>query len=578
MPSHGSDIITAAAVSSPLRDADGQSLEGAHALPPPPVNISSLNLLTDAWLPVRRASGPALICPAQVTDRLDDDPVLAPDWPRPDFRIATIEFLVGLLATACPPADHDAWLAHWQEPPRPEDLEAAFAPLARAFVLDGDGPRFLQDLEDFPVDSEPIERLLIEAPGASTTSKNTDLLVKRDRVATLARATAAIALYTFQSWAPAGGAGNRTGLRGGGPLVTFVAPQPRRTLWHLLWANVPISRPPANSDLPRVFPWLAPTLTSEGTRIVTPEDNAHPLQAFWGMPRRIRLDFAKRHGPVPCGLTGAPDPIQVTGWRQRPRGANYAKWGRRHPLTPHYRARDGEWLPMHPQPGGIGYRHWLGLVVEAPDGSSMPAAAVATWRSERRRDARSDSRLVAAGYDMDNMKARAFVESEMPLPVVPDGEAQKRLDALAAALVQASETAAGLLRSAVRAALFAPGATVKPDVELLASVRERLWERTETAFFTALETAARRGGAEGREEIEPEREEWIKRLRTIALALFDEAAPLSPEVGGSAAARLAKARRSLMFALSGYGRDGKALFERLGVPPPQPKSAEEVFP
>ena len=62
-----------------------------------------LNLLTDAWLPVRRLrSGAGVISPAQLTEALDDDPVIAIDWPRPDFRIATLEFLTGLLATVCP--------------------------------------------------------------------------------------------------------------------------------------------------------------------------------------------------------------------------------------------------------------------------------------------------------------------------------------------------------------------------------------------------------------------------------------------------------------------------------------------
>ena len=36
--------------------------------------------------------------------------IIAIDWPRPDFRMATLELLIGLLATACPPRDHDAWL------------------------------------------------------------------------------------------------------------------------------------------------------------------------------------------------------------------------------------------------------------------------------------------------------------------------------------------------------------------------------------------------------------------------------------------------------------------------------------
>jgi len=501
-----------------------------------------------------------MIRPAQIADPAD--PVVTPDWPRPDFRIATLEFLVGLLATACPPADLDAWMAWWDVPPAPEALDAAFAPLAHAFVLDGNGPRFLQDLEELAAGAEDIEQLLIEAPGASTKAKNTDLLVKRGRVARLGRPAAAMALYTFQSWAPAGGAGNRTGLRGGGPLATLVAPLDQPTLWHLVWANVPRGRRPEADDLPRVFPWLAPTITSERDRVVTPEGAAHPLQAYWGMPRRIRLDFAA--GEAVCDLTGAADAVAVTGWRQRPRGANYAGWGRRHPLTPHYQSKPGgEWLPVHPQPGGIGYRHWLGLVLKSPDGSRLPAQAVTTWHDER---AMAEARLLAAGYDMDNMKARSFVESEMPLPAA-DPERRERLNALARGLVLSADLAASLLRQAVRAALFSPGAAVKPDSELLASVRERLWERTEATFFDALRRAAM-PAADPLDEAEERN--WVRLLHDSALALFDEAVPLTPETG-AAAPRIARARRGLGFALHGYGRDGRTLFAHLDLPPPEPK-------
>ena len=128
-----------------------------------------------------------------------------------------MEFLAGLFATACPPADNNAWLDWWEVAPDAAALEAAFARYAHAFSLDGPGPRFMQDVEDLVSEAEPVERLLIEAPGASTTGRNTDIMVRRNQFTALGRPAAAMALYTFQSWAPAGGAGNRTGLRGGGP-------------------------------------------------------------------------------------------------------------------------------------------------------------------------------------------------------------------------------------------------------------------------------------------------------------------------------------------------------------------------
>ena len=138
---------------------------------------------------------------------------------------------------------------------------------------------------------------------------------------------------------------------------------------------------------------------------------------------------------------------------------------------------------------------------------------------------------------MDNMKARAFVETEMPLPALADADAQERLDGLAAALVRRRRAVAWLLRGAVRAALFSPGATVKLDSELLSGVRERFWERTETPFFAALHSAARRGATEPH----PESVVWLKLLRDTALVLFDDAAPLAAD-SGAAAPRASAAR------------------------------------
>jgi len=533
------------------------------------MTMSSLNLLEDPWIPIQAAAGPVrLIRPAQITEDL---PLSAIDWPRADFRIAQLEFLIGLLATCCSPADDDAWQAWWDDPPNAAALDSAFAPFVHAFNFDGDGPRFLQDFESLDSGVESVEKLLIEAPGEQGVKKNTDLLVKRGRAERLSRATAAIALYTLQSWAPAGGAGNRTGLRGGGPLVTMLLPGTEPTLWHMLWANVPCGQSPATSDLPRVFPWLGPTQSSQVGMTVTPA-NAHPAQVWWGMPRRIRLEFEAQPEPIACDLTNQPDDVLIVGWRQRPYGANYADWGRRHPLTPHYRLKptDPEWLPVHPQPGGIGYRHWLGLVLPA-DELRLPAACVSTWRGDERPLGRV--RLLAAGFDMDNMKARGFVESEMPLPGSGDAQQRRRLDKLATALVRGSEAAAGMIRSAVRAALFSAGATVKADAELLNSARENLWEATEDAFFDVLNRAAASEALE--EDPNPPHRFWLDRLRGTALAIFDELAPVAPD-GSGQAPRVAAARRNLLVGFAGYSPMGKALFAALNLPPPEKPAKDKA--
>ena len=514
-----------------------------------------LNLLIDPWIPVRANDGTLrTIRPAEIAGD-----IAAIDWPRADFRIAQLEFLIGLLATCCPPADEEAWQEWWDVPPDAAALDAIFAPFGHAFVLDGDGPRFLQDFEALEAGTESVEKLLIEAPGEQGLKRNTDLLVKRGRAERLCRATAAIALFTLQSWAPAGGAGNRTGLRGGGPLVTLLLPE-QPGLWHLLWANVPLGRAVAAADLKLVFSWLAPTRRSDKGGVVTPE-NSHPAQVWWGMPRRIRLGFEQPAQPGICDLTGTADPVMVTGWTQRPYGANYAAWGLVHSLTPHYRMKpaDAEWLPVHPQPGGIGYRHWLGLVLDSDDSLRKPAPIVTAWREERRPLGRP--RLLAAGFDMDNMKARGFVESEMPLPGATGPDERQRVNKLARVLVRGAEAVAGMTRAAVRNALFPAGATVKADAEILNAAREKLWEATEVGFFETLDAPP-----PADDDPNPPQPVWLATLRRAAIDIFDELAPIAAD-GSGRPERTATARRFLLGGLAGLGADGRALFTTLNLPP-----------
>ena len=105
-------------------------------------------------------------------------------------------------------------------------------PLAPAFDLLGDGPRFLQDLEPLGGKGNPPGMLFIDSAGDSTAKKNADLMVRRGRYEALPLPLAAMALYTLQAFAPSGGAGNRTSMRGGGPMVTLVKPQ-SEGLWPL---------------------------------------------------------------------------------------------------------------------------------------------------------------------------------------------------------------------------------------------------------------------------------------------------------------------------------------------------------
>ena len=312
----------------------------------------TFNLITTPWIEVRRASGVrTIVRPQEVTDDLANDPILALDFPRPDWNAAITEWLIGLAFLAMPPEDAHAWADHFHAPPTPNDLGAAFAPLAQYFNLDGNGPRAFQDFETLGnAETKPLSGLLIDAPGENTLKNNADLFVKRGGAQTLCSAHAAAALITLQTYAPSGGAGHRTSLRGGGPLTTLTAPvrvgAKIATLWDRIWANVPDFDPTSPTDPATALPWLLETQTSEKDARPVTQEGRHSALAFFACPRRIRLTFEE-----------ASDGVVVTGYRTLNYGANYLAW--LHPLSPYRNDKTSGKLPVHPNAGGADYGDWL---------------------------------------------------------------------------------------------------------------------------------------------------------------------------------------------------------------------------
>lgn len=450
-----------------------------------------LNLLTDPWIQVRRGAtdtGAGLIAPWQLTESIDTDPVVALDAPRPDFNGVLAQFLIGLLQTAFAPADESEWFEHFESPPTPDRLKAAFAPFAHAFDLDGDGPRFMQDRDQLADQKPlPITALLIDTAGSETH------FVKDLPTQGFSPAMAALALFSLQTNAPSGGVGHRTSLRGGGPLTTLVVASPdseskRPTLWQSLWLNVLDSTmlgcraDPA--DAGQIFPWLAPTRTSEkGTLPTTPED-VHPLQAFWCMPRRIRLDMEGLESGV-CAIDATPHEHLIARYRTKNYGTNYGgAW--RHPLSPY--TNDGkELIAGHPR-GSIGYRNWLGLVQEFTDKKAKrePAQVVSRfWNlGYRLQDEGWRLRLWAFGYDMDNMKPRRWCESTLPLFSI-DQRRRPLIEEVAEHMVDAAGLFFGNLRGALKDAWFSPDDPRRKSAKL-EHVQDAFWQETEGLFYRRL--------------------------------------------------------------------------------------------
>lgn len=543
------------------------------------------DLRYEPWIPWRRRSGAIVWGPPEtLLDDLDGDCVVGLAAPRPDFDGALQEFLIGLLTAALLPEDDDAWLQLAERPPTPAELRAALDRLPAAFYLDGEGPRFFQDLatDEFnEVSPAPVEQLFIDTPGEQTLKLNKDLFVKRARVERVSRPAAAMALLTLQTYAPAGGSGHRTSLRGGGPLTTLVDPRIDGhdrfrvhdwPLWQKLWANVETEqalreRTPAGSprEIAAAFPWLRPTRTSnpKARGVETPPASAHPLEAYFGLPRRIRLEFGDAGC---CDLTGMPDEKTVVGFRMRNYGVQYVGW--QHPLTPHYRqkATPAEWLPMHGQPGGVSWRDWIGLTLQAGESDlRKPAAVVPAFGRRVGRRASSGARLHVFGYDMDNMKARGWTESIMPLFLVRDAARRRLMRETAARLAKATDLAATTLLDAVKRALFENPAEASGNI---GRVRGELWDETESEFYASM---ARLAAAASQDHAEALADQlcalFRETLRVRALAVFDRWCP-APGLAPEPLRRRVVARHSLLSALNGHTKLGKQLLNALGVPLP----------
>jgi len=522
------------------------------------------NLIDEKWIPVKRRDGTQeKIAPWQITEGFVHNPVVSLNSVRADFNGALAQFLIGLVQTSAAPSGEDEWEDSFVSPPAPEMLREKLMTIHHAFELGADGPRFMQDLEKLDVKPKGIFSLLIDAPGDNATDKNADHFVKRDAVTRLCPSCCAAALFTAQTNAPAGGVGYRTSLRGGGPLTTLVLGDGHHdTLWHLIWLNVlgkdtflrTCANPRMTAEAAK-FPWLGKTRTSEkDTGLRTMPDDVHPAQMFWGMPRRINLDLVDLESGA-CELCGDTAKAVVRTYREKNYGTDYeGSW--LHPLSPYSQNKDGIRLPAHAQPGGMHFRHWLGLVQEDVFNKRQPALVVHEFRQNGRQDGTEQFRLWAFGYDMDNMKARCWYESFMPLLYVNPRVRQNYEDCVASLVMAANEIAFNTRRAVKKAWLKRPGDAKGTDT--ISSIDSMFWHDTEGTFY---QTLGELGAClDANNDSLGIRTAWHKTLCSEALRIFDGSA-LDGPIADADPKRIVTARRELQ-----QYNHGKKIKMILGLP------------
>lgn len=550
----------------------------------------TFNLLSDPFLPVVMRSGaqrwlafPELVAGAK-SNGLDEDYPVEFNWPRPDFNMVSFEFCIGVISLAFDIRDEDNWRPFWTNPPDRDALAEKLAPFVSAFYLNGEGPRFLQDCESLQGDETPIELLLIDTPGQNGQRKNSDLLTHRARYPALGLPAAGMALYTLQAYAPSGGAGNRTSMRGGGPLTALVVPVGHGDaspvpLWRKIFANVGHCAKPKVGELPKALPWLSPILTSEKGRTVSLAD-AHPLQAYFGMPRRIRLVFSSEPGI--CSMTGREGPL-VTGFIQKPYGANYGVW--QHPLTPYRRQKEAdEPYSAKPKSGRFGYRDWVSGTVGSKEGLlAVPPENVKLVKASRSNFLRQDSagaRIRVGGWAMNNMEAIAYLFAEEPLHLAKTADQQHALDDLARHFSEAADQAVSQLLAALKKALFSGQKTTSNDKGILDQARADFFDTTEDPFHRLLDNLLQEMPEDGRlTDPTASARHWLGIMRRAALETFDRLAPV-PLQDAEKAKDIVAAYGILneTFAGASWIKQSKTLYGKLELPWPQkkPKTQKET--
>ncbi len=476
-----------------------------------------MNLITTPWLPARSRSGEVrLIRPCDVVD---------PDLvdfacPVAELSIAAHEYMIGLLSTCVAPETDDSWAEWWDAPPTADHLQRQFMGVADAMNLLGDEHRFMQDADSMmPGRVLPIWALSLRAPGQKTLLDNTARV--GDVTSPESLADIALALYAVQTQAMSGGSGHRANMRRGGGLITL--PIAGDTLWRRIWLSVETtgqiaSRAPAIANGPgAIFPWMAPTRVSTDDASTTTLD-AHPLQAYWQMPRRIRL----------IDTDG-----RVESYRTLKHGVMYASdW--RHPLSP-YEGVGTDKQRAVVASGSVTCRDWSGLLYRSPSAKREPALAVTRAINDRARLVDLGTiRVAVVGYHANSAGIIEVVHAEQPVVCCATPDAAQAVEDAAARLVAAGDIVIKDLRAKIYACI---GASSN-------DAGRALWSGVEGDMLALIMRAR-----DGSYRLNEDGATWIAALGREARDIFDglvDQNPASPHIE-----TVLRARKALTMTIGG---------------------------
>ena len=142
-----------------------------------------MNLIKDAWLPIVRKNGfKEKIAIHQLLNDYNSNPVIDLEAPRPDFRNALYQLLIGIVQVAAMPESEEDWSDLFEAPYKSDDFSNRILKYEDCFEIDSDGPAFMQDYKlDNPKDMS-LSKLFLDSPSDNSLKLNTDHFVKRDTI------------------------------------------------------------------------------------------------------------------------------------------------------------------------------------------------------------------------------------------------------------------------------------------------------------------------------------------------------------------------------------------------------------
>jgi len=271
-----------------------------------------MNLLEDAWIPVRAAGGTGDLRLLTYRELLCEPGTWQVSLPRDDLELACVQLLACLTQVMFLPVD-DQTLRKWlAEPLSCKAFDAGIAPCLEWFDLDHPTQPFMQSRGVEAVDDTPIQKILVGLPEGN----NHAFFNEVGEVRNLSGPIAAIALFNQASNSPSFGGGFKGSLRGGAPITTLVAGK-TANLRELIWLNV-LTLPRIQERLPRwTFDykrdqptWVKPI--REGQTIRWNEIGL--IRGLFWQPARVELVCAQV--ATPCDVLRGPSGTVYSAFRK----------------------------------------------------------------------------------------------------------------------------------------------------------------------------------------------------------------------------------------------------------------------